>query len=92
MYKIFLTLTQPTTQPNPMYYQVQDLLDALPLNHEPEVDTSLSALEAVRQNHGHCIEAAMLGECEHVFTLIVEDVFISPFSLSLSLSLSPHTR
>eukprot|EP00035_Acanthoeca_spectabilis_P027955 m.468580 g.468580 ORF g.468580 m.468580 type:complete len:758 (-) comp27577_c0_seq1:70-2343(-) len=41
--------------------KVQGLLDAMPLNHEAEVDTCLSALEAVRQNHAHCIEAAMLG-------------------------------
>eukprot|EP00041_Stephanoeca_diplocostata_P011044 m.179374 g.179374 ORF g.179374 m.179374 type:complete len:833 (+) comp18391_c0_seq1:392-2890(+) len=41
--------------------KVQDYLDSLPLNHEAEDDTCLSALEAVRQNHAHCIEAAMLG-------------------------------
>ena len=41
--------------------KVQDYLDSFPLNHEAEDDTCLSAIEAVRQNHAHCIEAAMLG-------------------------------
>ena len=41
--------------------KVQDYLDSIPLNHEPEDDTCLSALECVRQNHAHCIEATMLG-------------------------------
>lgn len=49
----FMTLDNPG--------KVQDYLDSFPLNHEAEDDTCLSALEAVRQNHAHCIEAAMLG-------------------------------
>ena len=40
---------------------MQDYLDTLPMNHETEDDTCLSALEATRQNCGHCIEGAMLG-------------------------------
>jgi hypothetical protein len=30
-------------------------------DHEVADDTCLSVLESVRQNHGHCIEGAMLG-------------------------------
>ena len=41
--------------------KVQDHLDTLPMNHETEDDTCLSALEATRQNCGHCIEGAMVG-------------------------------
>ena len=40
---------------------VQDHLDTLPMNHETEDDTCLSALESTRQNCGHCIEGAMVG-------------------------------
>jgi hypothetical protein len=40
---------------------VQDYLDTIPMNHETEDDTCMSALESVRQNAAHCIEGAMLG-------------------------------
>lgn len=40
---------------------VQDYLDSIPMNHEIQDDTCLSALESVRQNQAHCIEGAMLG-------------------------------
>lgn len=41
--------------------------DTIPMNHETEDDTCLSALESVRQNSAHCIEGAMLGVsyCSH---------------------------
>ena len=41
--------------------KIQDWLDLFPMNHEIVDDTCLSPLEALRQNHGHCIEGAMLG-------------------------------
>jgi hypothetical protein len=55
----FMTLDHPS--------KVQDYLDTFPMNHEAEDDTCLSALEAVRQNHAHCIEAAMLAA--HILSL-----------------------
>eukprot|EP00039_Didymoeca_costata_P008709 m.115339 g.115339 ORF g.115339 m.115339 type:complete len:570 (-) comp14198_c0_seq2:167-1876(-) len=41
--------------------RIQDYLDTIPMNHEVQDDTCLSALESVRQNQAHCIEGAMLG-------------------------------
>lgn len=44
--------------------KVQDYLDTIPMNQEIDSenpDVSLSALECVRQNHGHCLEGAILG-------------------------------
>lgn len=49
----FMTLTTPGA--------VQQYLDSVPMNHEVQDDTCLSALESVRQNQAHCIEGAMLG-------------------------------
>jgi len=40
--------------------KVQDYIDEQPMNHEIVDDTCLSPLEALRQNHQHCIEGAML--------------------------------
>eukprot|EP00038_Savillea_parva_P000887 m.99622 g.99622 ORF g.99622 m.99622 type:complete len:592 (+) comp10313_c0_seq4:341-2116(+) len=51
--RFFMTLKTPAL--------VQDYLDSIPMNHEIQDDTCLSALESVRQNHAHCIEGAMLG-------------------------------
>jgi len=42
---------------------VQEYLDKIPMNHEIEDDTCLSPVEVIRQNHAHCIEAAMLAAC-----------------------------
>ena len=36
--------------------KVQDFIDEQPMNHELVDDTCFSPLEAVRQNHQHCIE------------------------------------
>jgi hypothetical protein len=41
--------------------KVQDFLDTIPMNHEVQDETNFSALETLRQNHGHCVEGAMLG-------------------------------
>jgi hypothetical protein len=41
--------------------KVQDYLDTIPMNHEVTDETFLSAVEALRQNQGHCVESAMLG-------------------------------
>ena len=49
----FMTLTTPGA--------IQQYLDSVPMNHEVQDDTCLSALESVRQNQAHCIEGAMLG-------------------------------
>jgi len=51
--KFFKTLDTPA--------KVQDFLDTIPMNHEVQDETLFSALETLRQNHGHCIEGAMLG-------------------------------
>lgn len=40
---------------------VQDYIDTIPMNHEVEDETCLSALDTLRQNNGHCIECVMLG-------------------------------
>lgn len=40
--------------------KIQDFLDRLPTNREPEGDTCLSPLRVLRENRAHCIEAAML--------------------------------
>ncbi len=58
------------------------------MNHETEDDTCLSALEATRQNCGHCVEGAMLGA--YILSLHGHPPYLCDvrFSLSLSLSLS----
>ena len=40
--------------------KIQDFLDKLPTNHEPDGDTCKSPLRVLRDGHAHCIEAAML--------------------------------
>lgn len=40
--------------------KIQDFLDALPTNREPEGDTCISPARVLRENRAHCIEAAML--------------------------------
>lgn len=40
--------------------KVQDFLDRVPINHEPEGDTCLSPRRVLRENRAHCIEGAML--------------------------------
>jgi hypothetical protein len=61
---------------------VQDYLDTLPMNHETEDDTCLSALEATRQNCGHCIEGAMIGA--FILSLHGHPPYLCDVSLSLS--------
>jgi hypothetical protein len=39
---------------------IQDFIDAMPPNFEPDGDTCLSASEALRQRRAHCIEAAFI--------------------------------
>jgi hypothetical protein len=39
--------------------KIQDFLDNLPTNWEPEGDTCISPIRVLRENRGHCIEAAM---------------------------------
>ena len=39
--------------------KVQDFLDVLPTNWEPEGDTVLSPLRVLREHRAHCIEAAL---------------------------------
>jgi len=51
--KFFKTLDTPA--------KVQEFLDTIPMNHEVADETNYSALETLRQNHGHCIEGAQLG-------------------------------
>jgi len=40
--------------------KVQDFLEAIPINFEPEGDTCLSPRRVLRENRAHCIEGAML--------------------------------
>jgi hypothetical protein len=40
--------------------KVQDYLNALPQNHEPEGDTCFSPRRVMREKRAHCIEGAML--------------------------------
>ncbi|MFA6428939.1 MAG: hypothetical protein WCV84_00380 [Patescibacteria group bacterium] len=40
--------------------KIQDYLDALPVNFEPEGDTCLSPRRVMREQRAHCIEGAML--------------------------------
>ena len=40
--------------------KVQDFLNAIPINREPEGDTVLSPLRVLRERRAHCIEGAML--------------------------------
>jgi hypothetical protein len=40
--------------------RIQDFINAIPINFEPEGDTCLSAAEALRQNRAHCIEAGFI--------------------------------
>ena len=39
--------------------KVQDYLDAIPINHEPDGDTCLSPRRVMRERRAHCIEGAM---------------------------------
>jgi hypothetical protein len=39
--------------------KIQDFLDALPTNWEPEGDTVISPIRVLRENRAHCIEAAL---------------------------------
>jgi hypothetical protein len=39
--------------------KIQDFLDSLPVNFEPEGDTCISPLRVLRERRAHCIEAAM---------------------------------
>lgn len=39
--------------------KIQDFLDDLPVNFEPEGDTCISPLRVLRERRAHCIEAAM---------------------------------
>ena len=40
--------------------QIQDFVDNIPTNWEPEGDTCISPLRVLQENRAHCIEAAML--------------------------------
>jgi hypothetical protein len=42
---------------------VQEFVNAIPMNFEPDGDTALSVAEVLRQRRAHCIEAAMLAAC-----------------------------
>ncbi len=40
--------------------KIQDFLETIPINHEPEGDTCLSPRRVLRERRAHCIEGAML--------------------------------
>ncbi|HEU0117150.1 MAG TPA: hypothetical protein VFR09_00840, partial [Alphaproteobacteria bacterium] len=42
---------------------VQDFINAIPINFEPEGDTCLSVTEVLRQRRAHCIEASFTAAC-----------------------------
>jgi hypothetical protein len=50
--RIFRSLDSPA--------KIQDFLNALPTNHEPEGDTCLSPRRVLRERRAHCMEGAML--------------------------------
>jgi len=43
--------------------RIQDFINRMPTNFEPDGDTCLSAGEALRRNRSHCIEAAFIAAC-----------------------------
>ncbi len=43
--------------------KIQDFINALPINFEPEGDTCLSVTEVLSQRRAHCIEAAFVAAC-----------------------------
>lgn len=43
--------------------KIQDFVNAIPVNFEPEGDTCLSVARALRQRRAHCIEAAFIAAC-----------------------------
>lgn len=51
-FKIFKKLNSPT--------KIQDFLDALPINFEPQGDTCRSPLMVLKRNRAHCMEGAQL--------------------------------
>jgi hypothetical protein len=50
--KIFRSLSTPA--------KIQDFLNALPTNHEPDGDTCLSPRRVLRERRAHCMEGSML--------------------------------
>jgi hypothetical protein len=42
---------------------IQDYVTRLPANHEPDGDTCLSVVQAIRQRRAHCIEGAFVAAC-----------------------------
>jgi hypothetical protein len=42
---------------------IQDFINKIPVNFEPDGDTCFSAAEALRQRRAHCIEAAFIAAC-----------------------------
>jgi hypothetical protein len=40
--------------------KIQDFIDKIPINFEPEGDTCISPRRVLKENRAHCIEAAML--------------------------------
>jgi hypothetical protein len=42
---------------------IQDYITRLPANHEPDGDTCLSVVEAMRQRRAHCIEGGFIAAC-----------------------------
>lgn len=42
---------------------IQDYITRLPANHEPDGDTCLSVVQAMRQRRAHCIEGAFIAAC-----------------------------
>ena len=43
--------------------KIQDFLNAIPINHEPDGETILSVREVLRQRRAHCIEGAFVAAC-----------------------------
>ncbi|MDX2027602.1 MAG: hypothetical protein SFW62_03085 [Alphaproteobacteria bacterium] len=43
--------------------RIQDYINSIPINFEPDGDTCLTAGEALRQNRAHCIEGAFIAAC-----------------------------
>lgn len=43
--------------------RIQDFIDAIPMNHEPDGDSCTSVIQTLRRRRAHCIEAVFVAAC-----------------------------
>ena len=68
----------------------QDYLDTIPMNHETQDDTCLSALESVRQNCAHCESEQAVAPCPvlRLFDSSIGTDISHPFRLVVNINVS----